>query len=211
MKAVLVKTSQVEEDDPGPSLDPFSSYPLRCPLGETQWRLWIPSDTAEWENYSGYIVLFHLRGKIHAPFKWNYHFPLHICKTHKETTGGTKVAAVLCKQALTILRGQSSSPFCEWDQIRVRNLLNPTSDHITPLLWTVQNFHPTSTHCPGLKRPAPSTSPCSFSPETLVFLLFLQPATSAPSLGPPASDPPTPGNCMAPTFMSLRPCEALAL
>ena len=36
MKAALVKTSQVEEDDLGPSLDPFSPYPLRCPLGETQ-------------------------------------------------------------------------------------------------------------------------------------------------------------------------------
>ena len=164
MKAALVKTSQVEEDDPGPSLDPFSPYPLRCPLGETQWRLWIPSDTAEWENYSGYIVLFHLGGKIHAPFKWNYHFPLHICKTHKETTGGTKVAAILCKQVLTISRGQSSSPFCEWDQMRVRNLLNPTSDHITPLLWTVQNFHPTSTHCPVLRDQLPPRPP-AHSPQ----------------------------------------------
>ena len=162
MKAALVKTSQVEEDDPGPSLDPFSPYPLRCPLGETQWRLWISSDTAEWENYSGYIVLFHLGGKIHAPFKWNYHFPLHICKTHKETTGGTKVVAILCKQVLTISRGESSSPFCEWDQIRVRNLLNPTSDHITPLLWTVQNFHPTSTHCPVLRDQLPPHPPVHF-------------------------------------------------
>ena len=124
---------------------------------------------------------------------------------------GTKAAAVLCKQVLTISRGQPSSPFCEWDQI---NSKESFKSHIRayqsfaldcPKLPS--HFHP----LPSAQRPAPSTSPCSFSPETLVFLLFLQPATSAPSLGPPASDPPTPGNCMAPTFMSLRPCEALAL
>ena len=36
MRAALVKTSQVEEDDLGHSLNPFSPYPLRCFLGETQ-------------------------------------------------------------------------------------------------------------------------------------------------------------------------------
>ena len=210
MRAALVKTSQGEED-PGPSLDPLSPYPLRWPLGETQWSLWVPSDTTELENYSGYIVLFHLEGKIHAPFKWNYHFPLHICKMQKETTGGYKGCYCTLQEVLTILKGQPSSPFCKWDQM---NSKESFKSHIRP-------YHPSTLDCPRLpshfhplpsaQRPAPSTCPCLLFPDTLVFLLFLQPARSAPSLGPPASDPPTPGDCIAPTFMPLRPREAPAL
>ena len=30
--------------------------PWGGPLGETQWSIWVPSDTAELENYAGYIV-----------------------------------------------------------------------------------------------------------------------------------------------------------
>ena len=75
-----------------------------------------------------------------------------------------------------------------------------------------------------LEEPKPATFIWAFPPSISfyqpTFGLFLnllapvskrQPARSAPSLGPPASDPPTPGDCMAPTFMSLRPHEAPAL
>ena len=116
----------------------------------------------------------------------------------KETTGGYKVATVLCKQVLTISKGKPSSSFCNWDQM---NSKESFKSHIRP-------YHPSALDCPRLpshfhplpsaQRPAPSTSPCSLSPDTLVFMLFLQPARSAPSLGPPASDSPTPGDCMAP-------------
>ena len=70
-----------------------------------------------------------------------------------------------------------------------RTFLTPTSDHIPPLLWTIQDFHPTSrlaTHC---LETSSLSSPCSLSSDPLVFLLFLQPARSAPSLGLPALDP----------------------
>ena len=46
----------------------------------------------------------------------------------------------------------------------VRNLSNPTSDHITPLLWTIQDFHPTSTHCPVLRDQLPPHPP-AHSPQ----------------------------------------------
>lgn len=138
-----------------------------------------------------------------------FHFTSVRCR--RKRLVGTKVAAVLCKQVLTISKGQPSSPFCKWDQM---NSKESFKSHIRP-------YHPSTLDCPRLpshfhplpsaQRPAPSTSPCSLSPDTLVFLLFLQPARSAPSLGPPASDPPTPGDCMAPTFMPLRPREAPAL
>ena len=44
----------------------------------------------------------------------------------------------------------------------------------------------------------------------LVFLTFLQPARSAPSLRPPCLRFPLPGDSMVPSFMSLRPREAPA-
>ena len=138
-----------------------------------------------------------------------FHFTSVRCR--RKRLVGTKVATVLCKQVLTISKGQPSSPFCKWDQM---NSKESFKSHIRP-------YHPSALDCPRLpshfhplpsaQRPAPSTSPCSLSPDTLVFLLFLQPARSAPSLGPPASALPTPGDCMAPTFMSLRPREAPVL
>ena len=124
---------------------------------------------------------------------------------------GTKVFTVLCKLSTENFKRTAILSFCEWDPI---NSKESFKSHIRPYHSSAQDyprltsqFHP----LPSAQRPAPSTSPCSFSPDTLVFLLFLQPARSAPSLGPPASDPPTPGDCIAPTFMSLRPCEAPAL
>ena len=39
-----------------PSLDPSHPMSWDEPLGETQWSIWVPSDTAELENYAGYIV-----------------------------------------------------------------------------------------------------------------------------------------------------------
>ena len=36
----------------------YSSHPIPWgePLGETEWSIWVPSNTAELENYAGYIV-----------------------------------------------------------------------------------------------------------------------------------------------------------
>ena len=46
-----------------------------------------------------------------------------------------------------------------------RTLLTLTSDHIPPLLWTIQGFHPTSGPLPIAQRPAPSCPP-AHSPQT---------------------------------------------
>ena len=60
---------------------------------------------------------------------------------------------------------------------------------MTSLLWSglSKTSIPLLGSLPTARRPAPSHCP-GHSLDTLVFLLFLQPARSTPSLGPPASD-----------------------
>ena len=56
LRAAVVKAAQVEGAGQDPRWDPLPPSPLRGPLGEMQGHLWVPSDTAELENYAGYIV-----------------------------------------------------------------------------------------------------------------------------------------------------------
>ena len=78
--------------------------------------------------------------------------------------------------------------FCHPSSDHQRNLSNP--HYITSLLCSgpSDGFHPTTAHCPLLRDQLPPVR-CSLSSDILVFLPFLQTARSAPSLGPPASDP----------------------
>lgn len=48
-----VRGKKVVQD---PSWDLSHPIPWSDPLGENQWSIWVPSDTAELENYAGYIV-----------------------------------------------------------------------------------------------------------------------------------------------------------
>ena len=79
--------------------------------------------------------------------------------------------------------------FCRPSSDHQRNLLIPTSDHILLCSGPSKASISLLGSLPTAQRPVPSTSPCSLSSDTLVFLLFLQPASSAPSSGLPAADP----------------------
>ena len=90
-----------------------------------------------------------------------------------------------------------------------RTLLTLTSEHIPPLLWTIQGFHPTSGPCPQLGDQLP--------PIPLLTLLRHAGLPAVPPicqvssfLRTPCLRPPPPGDCVVPTFMSLRPHEAPA-
>ena len=92
-----------------PSLDPSHPMSWDEPLGETQWSIWVPSDTAELENYAGYIVSC---STWEAKFTYLFNeITTHYftCNMHNEMTRSTKTEISLSSQVLTILRGQGGS------------------------------------------------------------------------------------------------------
>ena len=99
--------------------------------------------------------------------------------------------------------------FCHPSRDHRRNLSNP--HQTTSLLCSglSDGFHPTIAHCPLLREQLP---PCPLLTLLRHAGLTAIPPTCQVSsfLRIPCLRPPPPGDCVAPTFMSLRPREAPA-
>ena len=99
--------------------------------------------------------------------------------------------------------------FCHPCSNYQRNLLTPTSDDIPPLLWTIWWLPSHNLPLSTARRPAPSCP--LFTLLRHAGLPAVPPTCQVSSLlRTLCLRPPPPGDCVAATFMSLRPREAPA-
>ena len=99
-----------------PSLDPSHPMSWDEPLGETQWSIWVPSDTSELETYVGYSV---------SCSTWEAKF-IHL---FKEISAHHLISVIYTMKWLVVQRQQFHSAAKHWQ------FQGDKGAAIPPLLW----------------------------------------------------------------------------